>query len=105
MHIQIITFQLKDLTEDAYVALCEQVAPSFAEVPGLISKVFLADGDRGTYGGVYTWRDREAMEAFARTDLFAAVAHNPNLVGLTSTDFGVLEGPTAVCRGLAAIAA
>jgi heme-degrading monooxygenase HmoA len=105
MHIQIITFQLKDLTEDAYVALCEQVAPSFAEVPGLISKVFLANRDTGTYGGVYTWHDREAMQAFARTDLFAAVAQNPNLVGLTSADFGVLEGPTAVCRGLAAVAA
>jgi heme-degrading monooxygenase HmoA len=105
MHIQVINFQLKDLSEDAYIALCDQVAPSFAAVPGLISKVFLANRDTGTYGGVYTWRDREAMEAFARTDLFAAVAQNPNLVGLTSTDFGVLEGPTAVCRGLAAIAA
>lgn len=105
MHIQIVTFRLKDLSEDDYINLCEQVAPSFAAVPGLISKVFLADRKNGTYGGVYTWRDRAAMEAFAGTDLFAAVANNPNLAGLSSTEFAVLEGPTAVTRGLAAIAA
>lgn len=105
MHIQIVTFQLKNLSEDDYVKLCEQVAPSFAAVPGLISKVFLADRKGGTYGGVYTWRNRAAMEAFAATDLFAAVANDPNLAGLTSTDFAVLDGPTAVTRGLAAIAA
>jgi heme-degrading monooxygenase HmoA len=105
MHIQIINFQLKDLSEDEYINLCEQVAPSFAAVPGLISKVFLADRETGTYGGVYTWQDRAAMEAFAGTDLFAAVANNPNLSGLTSRDFAVLDGPTAVTRGLAAMAA
>lgn len=105
MHVQIVTFQLKDLSEDEYAALCEQVAPSFAATPGLISKVFLANRETATYGGVYTWRDREAMEAFSRTDLFAAVAQNPNLIGLSSTDFGILQGPTAVCRGLAAVAA
>jgi quinol monooxygenase YgiN len=105
MHIQIITFQLKDLSEDDYINLCEQIAPTFAAVPGLISKVFLADRQSGTYGGVYTWRDRAAMESFAGSDLFAAVASNPNLSELTSKDFAVLEGPTAVTRGLAAMAA
>ena len=105
MHIQIVNFQLKDLTEDDYLALCDQVAPSFAVIPGLISKVFLADPETGTYGGVYTWRDRAAMEAFAGTDLFAAVANNPNFAGLTSRSFAVLEGPTAVTHGLAALAA
>lgn len=105
MHIQIVTFQLKDLREDEFLAVCNQVAPSFAAVPGLISKVFLADNQSGTYGGVYTWRDRAAMEAFAGTDLFASVANNPNLTGLASRDFAVLEGPTAVTRGLSAVAA
>lgn len=105
MHIQIVNFHLKDLNEEAYAAVCDQVAPSFAEVPGLISKVFLANPETNTYGGVYTWRDRQAMEAFARSELFAAVAENPHLTGLSSMDFGILEAPTAVCRGLAAVAA
>ncbi len=105
MHIQIVTFQLKDLSEDDFLNVCNQVAPSFATIPGLISKVWLADGESGTYGGVYTWRDRGAMEAFAGTELFASVANNPNLTGLTSRDYAILEGPTELTRGLAAVAA
>ena len=105
MHIQIVTFQLKDLSEEVFLNVCDQLAPSFADIPGLISKIWLADRESGTYGGVYMWRDRQAMEAFATTELFASVANNPNLSGLTSTDFGVLEGPSAVTRGLAAVAA
>lgn len=105
MHIQIVTFQLKDLSYDDFVGVCEQIAPAFAAIPGLISKVFLADREGGTYGGVYTWQDRAAMQAFSRSDLFAGVANNPNLTGLTSRDFAVLEAPTAVTRGLARVAA
>ena len=105
MHVQIVTFQLKDLSEDAFIGVCNDVAPAFAEIPGLISKTFLINSDKGTYGGVYLWRDRAAMQAFAGSELFASVAQNPHLVGLTSSDFGVLEGPTAVTRGLVAAAA
>jgi hypothetical protein len=39
------------------------------------------------------------MENFAQTDLNRSVATHPNLDDVTSTDFGVLLGPTAVCRG------
>lgn len=74
MHIQIINFRLKGITRRDYDALCEQVAPAFAALPGLISKVWLADDQANTYGGVYTWRDRAAMEAFLKTDLFRTVA-------------------------------
>jgi heme-degrading monooxygenase HmoA len=101
MHIQIVNFQLKDLTEEDYVKSCEQEAPAFAELPGLISKVWLADRETNTYGGVYTWRDRQAMENYMKSELFNAVATDPNLVSVTSKDFAVLERPTLVTRGLA----
>jgi len=41
MYIQVVTFHLEDLPEDAYRQACEQLAPAIAAVPGLISKVFL----------------------------------------------------------------
>ena len=104
MHVQVITFQLNDLDEVGYRALCDELAPAFAALPGLISKVWLADAASGTYGGVYLWRDRAAFEAFTQTGLFHAVASHPNLTGVTSKDFGILEGPTRVTRGLAVAA-
>jgi heme-degrading monooxygenase HmoA len=91
------------VSEADFRAHCDEVAPAFAEVPGLISKVWLANRTTNTYGGVYTWATREAMEEYAKSDLFNAVATNPNLAGITSIDFDVLEEPTSVTRGLARV--
>ncbi len=99
MHVQIITFGLKGVSEEDYAGLCDELAPSYAAAPGLVRKVWLANSETGAYGGVYVWRDRQAMEEFARTDLFRSVATHPNLDNVRSIDFGVLPGPTAVTRG------
>jgi heme-degrading monooxygenase HmoA len=105
MHIQVINFHLKGVSEADFRGLCDEVAPAFAEVPGLISKVWLANRTTNTYGGVYTWATREAMEEYAKSDLFKAVATNPNLADITSIDFDVLEEPTSVTRGLVGVPA
>ena len=100
MHIQVITLQLVDMTEAQFRALAEELAPAFAELPGLIAKVWLADAATNTYGGVYTWEHRDAFQDFTRSDLFAAVATHPNFISVTSRDFAVIEAPTRVTRGL-----
>ena len=48
---------------------------------------------------------RQAMEAFADTDLFKGFVADPHITGITARDFAVLEGPTAVTHREAAIAA
>lgn len=105
MHIQIVTFNLEDIRDADYRRACDGLAPVFAEVPGLISKVWLADEESNTYGGIYTWVDSAAMETYLQSDLFKAVAANPNFVDITSRDFSVLEGPTKVTQGPLAVAA
>jgi hypothetical protein len=98
VHIQVVNFHLKDLSDADYRSACDGWAPAFAAVPGLISKVWLADAATNTYGGIYTWTDRAAMEAFASSDLFKAVVGNPNLADITSRDFSILAGPGAVTQ-------
>lgn len=100
MHATVINFHLKDWTEEGYRQLCDDVAPAFAEVPGLLCKVWLADRETGTYGGIYLWRDQGSVDTFKTSDLFASVGAHPNLTGITIKDFDVLEEPTAVTRGL-----
>ena len=100
MHVQIVLFQLKGVSEEEYAALCSDLAPAFASVPGLVSKVWLADSSKGTFGGVYFWKDRDAMEAFAKTELFKSVVTHPNLTNITSTDYAAMEAPTKITRGL-----
>jgi quinol monooxygenase YgiN len=105
MHIQVVTFRLKDMSEEQYRALVAEVAPAFSAAPDLIAKVWLTDPATGTYGGVYTWADRAAFEAYTRSELFQAIANNPGLTDLISRDYAVLEAPTAITRGLVAAAA
>jgi hypothetical protein len=101
MHIQIVNFQLNGIDEAQYRQVCDEGAAVFAAIPGLISKVWLADQSTNTYGGVYTWRDPQAMQAYLDSDLFRGVLANPHLTGASSQEFGVLEAPTEVTRGLA----
>jgi Putative mono-oxygenase ydhR len=94
MHIQLVTFTLAGISDADYRASVEAVAPHFAAVLGLRSKVWLADAGSGTYGGVYTWDDRTAMHSYLDGDLFATVRDNPAFAGVRSRDFGVLAEPT-----------
>jgi quinol monooxygenase YgiN len=103
--IQIVNFNLKDLSGADYRSACDGLAPELARVPGLISKVWLADEASNTYGGVYTWADQQAMDAFARSDFFQAFATNPNFANISSTAFGILEGPSQITRASVPIAA
>jgi quinol monooxygenase YgiN len=105
MYAQVITYHLKDLSQEDYAKICASLAPSIAQQPGLIAKVWLADPATNTYGGAYTWHDRAAMEAFMETDLVKSFAAHPSIVGLTSRDYAVMEEPTRVTRGFEAVVA
>lgn len=105
MHIQIVNFNLKDISDADYRSACDGLADVFARVPGLISKVWLANEDANTYGGVYTWVDRAAMEAYLRSDIFNTLAANPIFANITSADFDVLDGPSRITQARATAAA
>jgi heme-degrading monooxygenase HmoA len=100
VHVQIVNFRLEGIGEEDYRKHCEAIAPAFANLPGLVSKTWLANPDTNTYGGVYVWRSREAMEDYKRTDIYKGMLANPHLDGVVSKDFAVLENPTRVTRGL-----
>ena len=100
MHIQIINFNLEGITRAEYDAVCNDLAGTFAAVPGLVSKHWLADDESNTYGGVYIWEDRDSYEAFINSELFSMVGSNPALANIVSKDSDVIEGSTRVTRGL-----
>ena len=106
MVVQIVHFQLAGISPEQYEAHAERIAPEFARLPGLIAKAWLADPDENAYGGVYLWTDRDAAEAYAEGELFAAARRNPAFAGFRSSIVDTLAAPTAVtARGLAALSA
>ena len=100
MHIQVINFNLEGINRAEYEAVCDELAGAFAELPGLISKHWLANEDNNTYGGVYIWESKDAYQAYLNSELFAGVGANPALANIESKDFEVIEAPTRVTRGL-----
>ena len=61
MHVQIINFNLEGIDHAGYVEIANSVAPTFAALPGLISKIWLSDEESNTYGGIYTWENHANM--------------------------------------------
>jgi hypothetical protein len=99
MHIQVITFKLDGIDEAAYQAHAEQSASAFAAMPGLRAKIWLANEQTNTYGGIYTWDDVAAMRAYQSGKIFRGLQANPHMIDVAVRDFSVLAGPTKVTRG------
>ncbi len=96
MHARIVTFRLDGPSDADLRQMADAVAPAFADLPGLLTKVWLADPATATYGGVYLFATEADAAAALDTDLFHAMAANPAFTDLTMREFGVLAGPTAV---------
>jgi len=95
VHVQVITFGLKDITEEQFEAVCGADAPAFATLPGLLAKVWLRDPETNTYGGMYLWSDQEAYERYIKGEIFDSIKGNEHLNNVESRDYGVFEDLTA----------
>jgi hypothetical protein len=101
MQAQIITYQLDGISQADYLKkMVEPDAPVVAKVNGLISKVWLADEERNTFGGFYLWESKEAMDTFMHSDLVKAVVSRPFVKNVSSVDYTVNETASAITRGL-----
>jgi len=98
VHVQIVNFNLNGMSDSEFRAMSDQLAPTFAAVPGLVSKTWLADESSNTYGGIYLWDDEASCQAYRQSDLFNTVKTHPNFANVSSREFGVLDGPSTVTR-------
>jgi len=101
MQAQIITYQLKDISQPEYLKqMVEPDAPILAKVKGLISKIWLSDTEKNSYGGFYLWESKAAMEEFMHSDLVKAVVSRPYVKNVSSVDYEVNEKASLITRGL-----
>jgi hypothetical protein len=96
MHAQVITFGLNGITEDQFREACGADAPTFANLPGLLAKIWLRDPETNTYGGLYLWEDHESYEGYIKGEVFNAIKENPHLQNVESRDFGVFDDLSAI---------
>jgi hypothetical protein len=98
MQILIVNFTLDGITVEQFRAGGVDLAPAFADVPGLRSKIWLASAETNTCGGVYIFEDAASLDAYLESDLCAGVRANPAFVDQRVTRFDVLEEPSAITR-------
>jgi hypothetical protein len=87
-----VSFRATELTTDAYAELAANLAPSVADLAGLVSKIWTGPDEDGRLTGVYLWRDRASLDAFRGGPL--DVATNPAFTDVRSRELDVLEVPT-----------
>src|SRR5580765_6020325 len=101
MHAQLITYQLNNISQADYLKqMVEPDAPILANVKGLISKVWLTDEEKNTFGGFYLWESKTAMEDFMHSELVKAVVSRPYVKNVSCVNFEVNQTPSLITRGL-----
>jgi Putative mono-oxygenase ydhR len=99
MHALFVSYALRDATTAQHAELCEQLAPSFAAVPGLVSKTWLANGEKGRYGGFYVFASRTDCEHFVASELFDLLRSHGAVRDVNAQEFSIAALPTATTRG------
>lgn len=94
-------FSLDGISEDEYLRYAEEIAPRFAEIDGLISKVWLTDPATGRFGALYLYESRDAVAAFLSSDFGQEQARTPFCRDIVVQELQVLPGPSKVTRALA----
>ena len=100
MHIQIINFNLSGISRSEYEAAAAEAAQPISEMPGLISKRWLANEETNTYGGVYFWETKQHMQDWMDSQIFKDIGANPAFANAKVTDFEMIESLSAVTRGV-----
>jgi hypothetical protein len=101
MQAQLITWELQEISQAEYLRqMVEPDAPVIAKWPGLISKVWVSDEAKNSYGGFYLWENKSAMENFMHSDFVKAVVSRPFVKNVSSVDFEVNQNASLITRGL-----
>jgi hypothetical protein len=89
MHALILTYTLARARAAEHAELCEQLAPSFAAVPGLRSATRLTNEATGRYGCFFVFESRSAFDSFVASELFDTFRGHSGIADFDSDDFTV----------------
>jgi hypothetical protein len=72
MIMQIVTFK-SGLSDEEAVRTMDERAPQYRALPGLLQKLYFKDPETGEYGGLYVWKDEQALAEFRRSELAKSI--------------------------------
>jgi len=82
-----------------YRRICESVAQTIADVPGLVWKVWLLNEQESEAGGIYLFQDEQSLAAYLSSPIIAEIKTLPQLREISAKRFDTMPEVTAVTRG------
>jgi Putative mono-oxygenase ydhR len=82
-----------------YRKICDAVAQPIADVPGLQWKVWLLNEQENEAGGIYLFKDEQALNDYLSGPIVSQIKSHPAFQELNVKRFDVMEDVTAVTRG------
>ena len=96
MHILIVRFSLEGLSHADFIASTDEAAQHWAQIPGLISKQWLSSEETNTYGGVYLFESKEAMQTYKDSELCVQLLATPSFTNFDVTDYEMIENASCI---------
>jgi putative monooxygenase ydhR len=94
MEALVVTFK-NHASQEQFTAATAEHVPLFAEVDGLLAKIWIADPESATKGAIYLFGDRTALDAYLESDLFASILAEPSFEDASWRRYQVLDELTA----------
>jgi Putative mono-oxygenase ydhR len=94
MEALVVTFK-NHASQEQFTAATAGHVPVFAELDGLLAKIWIADPESGTKGAVYLFSERTALDAYLESDLFAGILAEPSFEDTSWRSYHVVDELTA----------
>lgn len=94
MEALVVTFKTP-ASQEQFTAATAEHAAVFAELDGLLAKIWIADSETSTYGGFYLFSDRAALDGYLESDVFQSILAEPSFEGTSWRRYQVLDELTS----------
>jgi hypothetical protein len=98
MPILQINFKL-NVSPAEYRKICDSVAQTIADVPGLIWKAWQLNEEDGEAGGIYLFQGEQSLSAYLSSPIIGQIKSLPQLREISAKWFETIPEVTVVTRG------
>ena len=93
-----INFNL-GVTPKEYEQAAKSLVDQFANLPGLMWKIWIMNEEQGEAGGIYLFENESSMNAFLSGPLAKTVTSHPGLSNFSVKSFTIMNDLTEVTQG------
>ena len=87
------------VSKEEYEQAVSPLANKFADIPGLIWKIWIVNEEKSEAGGIYLFENQTALDNYVNGSLAGIVMEHPALSNFSAKQFGIMADVTEITRG------